>query len=307
MVKDNQHDKNYKSVLSKKRNFMSFLRQFVKKDWVKKVDEDSLMLCDKGFVDPFFDELESDIIYKVKIADTEVYFYVLLELQSTVDQTMPFRVFYYIAVILRRVFKDAMKKEREKAGFKLPVVIPIVFYSGEASWTPKMDFSEYQLGSEYFENFVKFNYILVDINKLTPEELFADLNAVSAIIAADKVRDTSEALFATIAKVLKSNVWESDSDGLEDFLFWVVNTLKRAPVAEEEIKKILDGIKKGDAVMAKYGIDYIGERYMADGFLKAALRLVEKGKSIQEVTDLLDLSDEQVEQLKIAATPQTAV
>ena len=129
---------------------------------------------------------------------------------------------------------------------------------------------------------------------------------MSAIIAADKVRDTSEALITTIEKVLKSKVWESDPDGLEDFLFWVINTLKRASTSEMEIKKILDNIKKGDTGMAKYGIDYIIERHRADGFNEAALRLVEKGKSIQEVTDLLDLSDDQVEQLKTAAA-QTAV
>ena len=53
--RDNYHDKGYKGVLSKKRNFLIFLRQFVDKEWVKLIDERSLQLCDKGFVDPFFD------------------------------------------------------------------------------------------------------------------------------------------------------------------------------------------------------------------------------------------------------------
>ena len=99
MAKENYHDKGYKALLSKKRNFMKFLRHFVNKDWVELLDEDSLHLCDKGFVDSFFKELESDLIYSAKIKDNTVYLYVLTELQSTVDYTMPFRMLKYIFAI----------------------------------------------------------------------------------------------------------------------------------------------------------------------------------------------------------------
>ena len=62
MAKDNFHDKGYKELLSKKRNFIKFLRHFVNSEWVNHVDEENLRLCDKGFVDSFFKELESDLI-----------------------------------------------------------------------------------------------------------------------------------------------------------------------------------------------------------------------------------------------------
>jgi len=267
MIKNNHHDKSYKIVLSKKKNFMTFLRQFIKKNWVKNIDPDSLELCDKGFVDPFFDELESDIIYKVKIQEVDVYFYVLLELQSFVDQTMPFRIFYYMAAIWKRVFNDVMKNEREKVGFKMPIIIPVVFYNGSNGWTPKQRFSEYQEGVEFFDSeFVTdFKYILVDIKDSTPEELFANLNAVSAIIVADKARSSVEELTATIEKVLKNPVWKSDTEGLDDFLFWVVNALKRTSLDDDRIKEFIESVKKGEPDMEKVSIDYIVERYKAEG------------------------------------------
>jgi len=75
VAKDNYHDKGYKELLSKKRNFIKFLRHFVHYEWVKYVNESSLQLCDKGFVDPFFNELESDLIYSATVEGRNVYLY----------------------------------------------------------------------------------------------------------------------------------------------------------------------------------------------------------------------------------------
>jgi len=173
MKKDvDHHDKSYKNLLSKKGNFLSLLRRFIKKSWVKKIDENDITLLEEGFVDPFFDEAESDMIYKISIADTEIYFYVLFELQSTVDYTLPMRLDYYVARIRRRIFLDATKNKQEKSDFKIPVVIPIVFYNGSEDWIPKKSFAEYQQGYEFFdcETLTNFNYILVDSNKVSSEK-----------------------------------------------------------------------------------------------------------------------------------------
>jgi len=51
MAKENYHDKGYKELLSKRRNFVKFLRHFVKSEWVKHVEESDLHLCDKEFID----------------------------------------------------------------------------------------------------------------------------------------------------------------------------------------------------------------------------------------------------------------
>jgi len=58
--------------LSKRRDFVKFLRHFVKSEWVKHIEESNLHLCDKGFVDSLFKELESDIIYYGKVSGREI-------------------------------------------------------------------------------------------------------------------------------------------------------------------------------------------------------------------------------------------
>jgi len=47
----------YKHILSHKKNFMEFLRSFVKKDWVDLIKEENLILIDKEFIQEDFNFL----------------------------------------------------------------------------------------------------------------------------------------------------------------------------------------------------------------------------------------------------------
>ncbi|MBU3138015.1 Rpn family recombination-promoting nuclease/putative transposase [Clostridium gasigenes] len=60
------------------------------------------------------------------LQDKEVYFYILMELQSKVDYSMPIRVFQYICEIWRDILRNDSKKNIKSKGFKLPAIIPIV-------------------------------------------------------------------------------------------------------------------------------------------------------------------------------------
>ena len=220
MAKENYHDKGYKELLSKKRNFIKFLRHFVKSEWVKYVDEDSLKLCDKGFVDSLFDELESDLIYSAKVSERDVYFFVLTELQSTADFTIPFRLFRYISAILSRLFNDTAEVIRERADFRLPVVVPIVFYNGPKGWFVTRKFKDYLQGCELFEGIIDFTYTLVDIKLLDNEYLLENHDAVCAAIAVDKVRDKGhEQMFEVLQGIISAKS-DFESEEYADFATW---------------------------------------------------------------------------------------
>ena len=47
------------------------------------------------------------------------------------------------------------------------------------------------------------------------------------------------------------------------------------------------------------GIDILGEIEEAKAFIKAAARLVESGMTIEEVSERLELTNEQIEQLEV--------
>ena len=48
-----------------------------------------------------FEETEADIVYKANINNNEVFFYILIEFQSSVDYRMPIRLLFYMCEILR--------------------------------------------------------------------------------------------------------------------------------------------------------------------------------------------------------------
>ena len=85
----NPVDASYKSLLQTKKAFVQLLRYFLKEQWVEQVDEQRVQRIDKSFVLPNFAKREADLVYKCRMKGNDVFFYVLVELQSTVDQQMP--------------------------------------------------------------------------------------------------------------------------------------------------------------------------------------------------------------------------
>ena len=315
MAKENYHDKGYRGLLSKKRNFVKFLHHFVDGKWVKLLDEESLHLCDKGFIDSFFKELESDLIYSAKIDGRDVYFYVLTELQSSVDFTMPFRIFKYISAILIREFNNTPEDVRKRADYRLPLVIPIVFYNGEFKWSATRCFKEYLQGGDLFEGVIDFQYTLVDINSLDSNELLKNHDAICAAIAVDKIRgEDFEQLYSTLAQIMHSKLGFGQ-DEFDDFLAWLKHTLTHRTGSEEEAGKVIKLIEEGDEVVMRTGIDILfdnveargeargkarGEAIGADkATIENAVKLVQSGMTITEVSNRLQFTEEQVEKLEI--------
>ena len=161
---NNKHDKGYKYLFSTKRVFLQLLKSFLRQSWVHKIDESSLEKIDKSFILQDFKGKEADIIYKVRIDENEVFFYILLELQSTVDYQMPYRLLQYMLEIWRTILKDTEGKANKRKDFKLPPIIPCVLYNGRYNWTAPLSFKEIVVANELFgDNILNFNYMLFDI------------------------------------------------------------------------------------------------------------------------------------------------
>ncbi|MDR1206517.1 MAG: Rpn family recombination-promoting nuclease/putative transposase [Peptococcaceae bacterium] len=169
---ENIHDKGYKRILSKKRNFLDLLKHHIKAQWVDRISEDDLELVNGEFILKDFRDKEADIIYRAKIGAQDVVFYVLLELQSGVDQTMPFRLLIYMVELLRRVFADTDEDTRELKSFRLPAVVPIVLYNGGGEWSAVHSFKE------YLTEYALFAPYIIDFRRLKEKVIlwFTPLN-----------------------------------------------------------------------------------------------------------------------------------
>ena len=111
------------------------------------------------------------MVYKLRLAGQDVYFYLLLELQSTVDSMMPFRLLMYMVEIWRHYWFNEVGG---KGSFSLPVIVPCVLYNGKGNWTAGTSFGRCQAGFALFKKHaLDFNYILIDVNRYDKEQLLA--------------------------------------------------------------------------------------------------------------------------------------
>jgi predicted transposase/invertase (TIGR01784 family) len=183
---ENKSDKGYRRLLRDKRNFLDLVKSRIAAPWAEQIDASRLELIDKRFVTKDFQDRESDIVFRAEIGDADVVFYVLLELQSKVDFTMPFRLLEYMVELLRRLFADAGKKTRAAKGFRLPAVVPIVLYNGADEWSCVRSFKEYLAGYELFApNVIDFEYVMINVNEPGEAELLKSPTLVNLAMLAD--------------------------------------------------------------------------------------------------------------------------
>jgi hypothetical protein len=274
-----------------------------------------------------FTEKEADIIYKLKYKGREIIFYCLLELQSTVDYTMPFRLLVYMVELLRKIFMETEPNIRESASYALPAVIPIVLYNGAENWTAKKSFKEYLSGYElYGGRVIDFTYILLDVNKYGAESLAEIGNLISAVFMLDKKQD--ETKFTQNLQEAMNMVRNLSPGEQADFESWLRDVLlKKAGLGGRElvngaledlkternvqdmtyaIERLFDeiegkGIEKGIEKGIKEGI----KEGIEKGISELIERMLKKGKSVETIAYDTDVSVEQI--MKINARLESAV
>ncbi|WP_135550484.1 Rpn family recombination-promoting nuclease/putative transposase [Paenibacillus cymbidii] len=160
------HDKGYKYLLSSKKLFLELLRSFVSREWVEQIAESDLTALDKSFILPDFSEKEADLVYRLKTKEQDVIFYVLMEMQSTVDFQMPYRLLLYQVEIWRDIRNNTDPDAAARKSFKLPAIVPIVLYNGEAPWTANTTFRGGIAGDGRFgDELLDFSYLLIDVQR----------------------------------------------------------------------------------------------------------------------------------------------
>ena len=298
-----EHDVGYKHIFSHKATFLEFLRSFTKKEWANLIKEEDLILVDKSYILSDFEEEESDILYKVKIDDKEVIFYVLLEFQSKVDFQMPMRLLFYMTEVWRDILKNTDKNQRKRKAFKLPAIIPIVLYNGKNKWTANMNFKEMLSGYELFEdNIVNFKYMLFDINRYDDEELLNMSNLVSAIFLLDQEMNEEELIrrLRKIIYVLK----KISPEQFSVFKQWLKNIVK--PRLKEEMQKQVDDVlnksnqEEVDVMVSNLGktLDNIEKKGIEKGIEKKAreiaIKAIKMGMDNSVVSELTGLKEDEI-------------
>ena len=245
---NNIHDKSYKDLYSNKEIFLDLAKQMLKAPWTKDLNEDNLILVDKEYILLDYEENESDIVYRADINGKEVIFYILLEFQASVDYRMPLRLLFYINEIYREHTKNLQKNDKKnKKGFNVPAVIPIVLYNATQEWKVPRYFKDIVKNNELFgENIISFKYELFDVNhQYSKEELIKNNNITSAIFLLDQKVEPLEFISRIKAIALEFNRLTNNQKNI--LKHWIRNTTEKT-IADEAIE-ILNSNREGVEVM----------------------------------------------------------
>ncbi len=221
-----------------------------------------------------FGKRQTDLLYKIEHADGESYLFLLLEHQTDVDNLMPLRILVYMTRIWERVVRE--EKGVRRKDYKLPMIIPVVFYEGRKDWNVPLNFKGKVRVVEGLDRFVpSFEYQLLSVKDVELKELERNLNALSVMIAMDESVDVGKIL-GWIRKVY-DRLSEEERDLIRMYARSIaLGIAKRAGLeGEKEIERALMGDEEGMEMFGTF-IEYVAKK------VKEAEEAKEKLKRVEE-------------------------
>jgi predicted transposase YdaD len=132
------HDNSYKLLFSHAEMVRDLLLGFVKEEWVRDLDFQTLEKVGSSYVSDDIRDRHDDIVWRVKWGKDWLYVYLLLEFQSTIDVYMPVRILTYVGLL----YQDLIRTKQLPSSGKLPPVLPVVLYNGKRRWNASIEMSD---------------------------------------------------------------------------------------------------------------------------------------------------------------------
>lgn len=174
-----------------------FLRDYIPLPYLKDVRPEDIEDVSDRFVPLFAEERNADRVKKVNIRGEKPFFLVsLIEHKTHVDYNVCIQIFRYMVYIWDAYEKEAEQREKgisKRAGFKYPVVLPIVYYEGAENWTVPADFkSRLQQGEAFGKYVPDFEYYLVPLKDYSNEELLDKADEISLVMLINKLQSPED-------------------------------------------------------------------------------------------------------------------
>jgi predicted transposase/invertase (TIGR01784 family) len=284
------HDRHYKFLLSDARMVRRLLEGFVHEPFVETLDLTTLERVDGEFVDGEFSRRQSDVVWRAYLRGRPVYIFLLLEFQSTVDETMPLRFLRYVTGLYQSI------KPQTLSGL-LPAVFPILIYNGNRAWTaPKRfeDAVEDSIPSFYIPT---FGYYAVILRSFKRENLARMRNALAAVFYVENThRRDIDSHIDTIVDILK----EEEPQLVDMFKSWFLSIARLREYGDGALRRITEAVEV-KPVFAETVEEYekeLKEAARKEALEQTATRLLKRGMPRDEVCEITGLSAEDVEALE---------
>jgi predicted transposase/invertase (TIGR01784 family) len=310
-MKDNRKpnwDRPYKIIFSNPEIVKELITKYFDSDWVRDVDFSTLQKLPTEIIGEELDETRDDVIWQVNFRDTKLYIVLLIEFQSTSDAFMSARILSYIG----NLYLEIIRTEKITSNQKLPPVFPLVVYNGQEAWKAAKSFKEivycpykslnkyipdvfYELFEER-EVFKKISDPQLLIDLLVSIEFCNDPDSMKKLVSqlcdlADKSPSVNQ-LLRGFRLLIKKGLLRSSKHTKELCFDWddTSSPQEAKNMLEQTMKKWADnyytegiekGVKKGDKKAKE----------------QVAVRLINKGLSCEEISEVTDLTIDQVQRL----------
>ncbi|WHQ73129.1 Rpn family recombination-promoting nuclease/putative transposase [Pantoea sp. Lij88] len=158
------HDATFRQFLTQPDIARDFMALHLPPALRERCDLSTLKLESGSFVEDDLRQYFSDVLYSLKTTAGEGYIHVLIEHQSSPDKHMAFRLMRYAVA--------AMQRHLEAGHKRLPLVIPILFYTGRRSpypystrWLDEFD------DSVLADSLYSHSFPLVDVTVIPDDEI----------------------------------------------------------------------------------------------------------------------------------------
>lgn len=307
------HDATFRQFLSQPTIARDFMELHLPAALLALCDLNTLKLESGAFVEEDLRQYFSDVLYSMKTTSREDgYIHVLIEHQSSPDKHMAFRLMRYAIA--------AMQRHLDAGNKRLPLVIPVLFYSGKRSPYPYSTrwLEMPVLASELYGN----AFPLVDVTVIPDEDIIGHRSMAALTLLQKHIhqRELTELIDKLAPVLLAGYLSSSQVISLVHYLLQAgetadadifVRTLaQRVPQHEDALMTIAQqleqkGIEKGIQQGLKEGIQLGEQRGLEKGrsegeraaALKIARTMLQNGLHPRVVAEMTALSDDDLAQL----------
>lgn len=201
----NYHDTGYKELFNYPELVQQLIEGFAPREIAEMMDFSTLTLHSGNYITPLFEEKLEDLVWSVDVhwkgQKQQVYLYLLLEFQSSIDTTMPIRLMHYVACF----YDHLLKNKTTTPGEGLPPIFPIVLYNGLQRWSAKEDI--FQMIAPEPPEFLRpyqphLRYYLIDEGAIADEELEQNQSALSGVFGIEKASVSPEKMQQAVNRIV---------------------------------------------------------------------------------------------------------
>lgn len=300
------HDAAFRQFLTQPEIARDFMELHLPPELRAICDLSTLKLESGSFVEDDLRQYFSDVLYSLKTtAGDDGYIHVLIEHQSTPDKHMAFRLIRYAIA--------AMQRHLDAGHKKLPLVIPVLFYTGKRTPYPYStnwlrEFYDPELAGKLYTA----EFPLVDVTVIPDNEIMGHRSMAALTLLQKHIwqRDLAE-LTDKLATILLGEA--SDAEAFvrelalrvpqhEDELMTIAQQLEQKGIEkgiEQGIEQGIEmGIEKGIPLGEQRGIEKGRQEGVLEGKLTVARAMLANGIDHDSVMKMTGLTAEDLAQIR---------